>query len=107
VLDALLCLLIPVKENSTKASDKKSKNVAQQAPKKGDKQAKKVDAVNEELEGNKDKAELPEEVKKLNKQIPIQMKQYLMVALTQLGEQVMKNPPNPNTNKNSNGRTDL
>jgi hypothetical protein len=52
VLDALLCLLIPVKENSTKASDKKSKNVAQQAPKKGDKQAKKVDAVNEELEGN-------------------------------------------------------
>ncbi|PLW08560.1 hypothetical protein PCASD_24859 [Puccinia coronata f. sp. avenae] len=106
-LDALLCLSIPVKENGTEASDKKSEKVAQQAPNEGDEQAKKVDTVDGELEGDEDEAELPEEVKKLIKQIPIQMKQNLMVALTQLGEQVMKSPPNPSTNENSNGRADV
>jgi len=101
-LDALLCLAIPFEpEASTKES---SKGTPTSPDEKGD-ETKKTGTI-EDMEEDEDEVELPEEVQKSIKQIPLQMKHNLMIALTSLGEQVMKNPPNRSAQDTDSGRSD-
>ncbi|KAA1084318.1 hypothetical protein PGT21_024318 [Puccinia graminis f. sp. tritici] len=94
-IHVLLCLTIP---NEPKATQNGQEPTDGQA-KEGDKAAKSEESEDEE--------ELPEEVKKLIKQIPMQMKQNLFVALAQLGDVVMKTPRDSQAEDPENGRSDV
>jgi hypothetical protein len=97
-LHALLCLSIPIEKNEPKGTQNGQDKTDGQAEE-GDKALKSEESEDEE--------ELPEEAKKLIKQIPMQMKQNLFVALAQLGDVVMKTPRDPQPEDTENGRSDV
>ncbi|OAV91251.1 hypothetical protein PTTG_12556 [Puccinia triticina 1-1 BBBD Race 1] len=88
-LAALLCLSIPVDTNAIEGSKEGTKKGQDET----DGQAGGGEKTSGSEKEDEDEEELPEEAKKLIKELPIQMKHNLFVALTSLGQQAMKIPP--------------
>ncbi|POW20544.1 hypothetical protein PSHT_03469 [Puccinia striiformis] len=91
-LDALLCLAIPIDKPESKTSQQENCD----CPKKDEEEVREPEIIKLDEEGsggnNEDLENAPEEVKRLIKTIPIQMRQNLFTVLKQIGEEALKSP---------------